>query len=62
MTEVLRKIYILLTEYKRVHPVWCEIYWYISKVKNKQGVAVVAHRLTNTTGIHEDMGSIPALA
>ena len=30
--------------------------------KQEQGVPIVAQRLTNPTGIHEGMGSIPGLA
>ena len=28
----------------------------------KQGVPIVAQQVTNATGIHEDVGSIPGLA
>ena len=33
-----------------------------SSKKKKQGVPIVAHQITNLTGIHEDAGLIPGLA
>ena len=32
------------------------------KTNTKEGVALVAQRVKNTAGIHEDAGSIPGLA
>ena len=34
----------------------------LSTAKKIMGVPVVAHRLTNPTSIHEDVGSIPDLS